>query len=226
MTFLKRIVRRACSRRSLGILATILCIAASLAWYVHQSSVRFESAYGEYAALARENAAAAFLPGIADNPVRKELNQILTRLLTKAENAAKNRELAKRGLELLDESEIQIDAIGSTGEALAVALVKMDLAANTATDLSSKGAMREIVALAERRAEIVGDIRGLSYRANFETGKIFQRILDEGGAVSDAHVRDLNAALPEIEEQFNKRAELYSELQNIDSRIADARAAL
>jgi hypothetical protein len=79
--------------------------------------------------------------------------------------------------------------------------------------------MRDVVTLAQSQAAIIADIRGLSYRANFHTAQIFSRIVDDQGSLTDAHIAELNNLIPKVEDQFDQRSNLYSELERVGDRI-------
>jgi hypothetical protein len=212
-------------RRVLFAAFTVLTLVG-IYFYVSNSSERFSIGLDKYMLLAKEVDTAAYIPGIAQNPVRQELSSVLVSALTQGTIASKRSSDAERGLQLLKESEKQINLIGDLSESLAVEIAHIDLSANSASDLTKKGAMREIVALAKKRADVVQGIRGLSYRANFETAKIFRRILDDGGKLTVSHITELNAELPTVEEQFNKRTALYEELEVISAKIDELYTAL
>jgi len=76
---------------------------------------------------------------------------------------------------------------------------------------------REIVALAKRRSSMISDIRAYSYRADFEVGQIFDHITGDKGQLTDAYVTELNTDIPEMESKFDKRTNLYTDLQALAS---------
>jgi hypothetical protein len=87
-------------------------------------------------------------------------------------------------------------------------------------DFSTSGQTREIIDLAKQRSSIVEDIRGLSYRANFETQNIFKRIIADNGRLADSYVSELNNDLPVLETQFDHRSSLYQNLQSVSNEIS------
>jgi hypothetical protein len=187
-------------------------------WFV--LSKRTESAfvqkYRVYNELAAAHVNAAYIPAAGENPLRQELDSSLAHVLVDtALNNAERRTLAQHGIELANQIELEIDDIGTKGADVDRAILDLE-AENT---LAATGAIGEVIELAKRRAAIINDIRGLSYRANYETTKIFQRVIDDDGTLTEEHVLALNRAVPEVEEQFDKRAGLYQELQEISDKI-------
>ncbi len=161
---------------------------------------------------------AAFLPGAANNPIRGELNRMLGESLGEEVTDAQRLERARRGLVLIDELERQIDAIGETRGVLESRLATLDeeLAYLPSFLSGERGDVRDH---AMRLYVVADDIRGLSYRANYHTSQIFDRIIADGGALSPAHVEQLNEQIPQVEKQFNERSNLYTELENIESEL-------
>jgi hypothetical protein len=124
-------------------------------------------------------------------------------------------------LTLLVLAEGHIDAVGEVGEDVTKALLAMEEEASVAS-LTGFGVEKNIIDLAHRRLNIIADIRGLSYRANHDTKTIFDRVLADRGALTSAHSASLDRLLPEVEEQFNRRSNLYLELDDVGSRIRAA----
>lgn len=197
------------------IILFVLCFFAYRFYFAWQ----FTKTYDTYAALSGIHVQAAFLPATNDNPLRQELNRMLADVLA-AQLPEKDRlARAERGLLLLNELEKQIDTIGDSGEAVAKALGEME-------GRASGSERQEIVQLALERLRVIGDIRGLSYRASYHTAEIFNRVIQDGGTLTAEHVTELNNQIPLVEEQFDRRTGLYDELVSIGSRIDRARKEL
>ncbi len=173
---------------------------------------QFNKSYDTYATLSGLHVNAALLPAVGDNPVRQELNRTLADVLAEQLPTSERLERAERGLVLLNALERQIDAIGDSGEAVSKALGEMEARA-------SGSERREIVDLALERLRVIGDIRGLSYRASYHTAEIFNRVIADGGALTPEHVKELNNQIPLVEEQFDRRTGLYDELESINNAI-------
>lgn len=200
--------------------AGVALVAVAFGGYRYYVASQFAASYETYAALASAHSNAAFVPAVEDNPLRRELNLTLARCLSdESLKTADRLELARRGRQLLDEAEKQIDVIGETGEEIENAIEIMEARA-------AGSARADIVALARERFRIIGDIRGLSYRANFHAAEIFNRIIDDGGKLTDAHVTELNEKVPLVEGQFDERTNLYSELESANSRMENTYAEL
>ena len=184
------------------------------------------SAYETYATAALEEESAAYAPASPNNPVRQELNRNLGTVLGGNTSKTDRLELSKRGLTLIDESNHELDPIQDRGGRVDESIAAMEGQIGLLNGVSSRGALGRIVSLAKRRADMVSDIRALTVKANYETEKIFQRIIQEKGNLPPSFVNELNAEIPEVEEQYNKRTALYSELQEISDKIVEEYLAL
>jgi len=199
------------NRYALAGLCAVLAIGG-FGFYRYDRASQFSDSYAAYAVLAAAHGNAAFIPTVDDNPLRQELNRVLVEVLAGEISDSRRLELAQRGLLLLDEAEKQIDTIGERGEAAQTAIVVME-------DSASGRGRTDIVALARERISIISDIRGLSYRANFYTAEIFNRVIRDGGKLTAAHTKELNDQTPVVEEQFDLRANLYTELESTNFRM-------
>jgi hypothetical protein len=208
------------SKKRLIIVAVFCISAALLLWCAGiYGRERFDDAYGGYAKDARVLNTAAYLPGASGNPLRQEVNQILVEVLGKKMSDTERLKLSSRGVLLLKAIEKQINAMGDSAPAVQEDVARMDNSARNISNLYQRRAMLDIVALAKDELLFIEDIRGLSYRANFYTSEIFNKIIKSNGALTDAHVTQLNDQLPEVEEQFTRRSNLYTQLQQSAYKI-------
>ena len=196
----------------------IVAVAVALvfcffALYRYHASSQFASSYKVYSQLATAHVNTAIIHGAKSNPLRQELNQTLARVLSDTSmNNADRIALSQRGLILLKQGEKQIDAMGEVGDKTKSAISSMEMAAY--------GSLRnDIVALAHESFNIIADIRGLSYRANYHAAEIFNHIIKDGGKLIPAYISDLNEQIPFVEERFDKQTNLYSDLESVNSRI-------
>ena len=197
--------------RLLIIFCLVLFCVGTFLFFNARATARFADDYAAYAALARAHESAAYVAGAPNNPVRQQLNQVLTDVLGKKMKADARLELATHGLTLVDDTEKQIHAITTAGDEVDIAIARMQI--NALNSFFSGQDTREVIVLAKKRAAIISDIRAYSYRASFEVKQIFDHIIAEKGALSDAYIIELNTTVPVLEEQFNKRSSLYTELQ-------------
>ena len=203
---------RTLSRKHIGIIGVLILFVFLFFLYKFYFSWQFAQSYDTYATLSEAHVTAAFLPATNDNQLRQELNRMLADVLAAELPNTERLERAQRGLTVLGELEKQIDEIGVKGEAVSHALGEMEGRA-TGADRA------EIVRLALERLRVIGDIRGLSYRASYHTAEIFNRVIADGGALTTAHVTELNSQIPLVEEQFDRRTGLYDELESIGGKI-------
>lgn len=193
-------------------IAATLVMLFSFVAYKTYFSWQFSKSYETYETLSNAHVTAAFLPATNDNQLRQELNRMLSDVLAADLPSSDRLARAQRGLVLLGELEKQIDEIGVKGEAVSHALGEMEERA-TGADRA------EIVRLALERLRVIGDIRGLSYRASYHTAEIFNRVIADGGTLTPEHVSELNSQIPLVEEQFDRRTGLYDELESISGNV-------
>jgi len=201
------------------LIASTSVLCAVFALYVFQSTSEVRKALETYTHLAKIHTDAAYVPGIPDNPVRQRLNSILSQVLARPMKPQERLALAHDGLVALKEAEGQIDAIGDAGEKVQNAISYLDEKSRAPGAFLQRKSVIEILALAKQEFNVVADIRGLSYRANFTTTEIFNRIVLDNGALTPAYTAELNKDIPDVEDQFNKRTALYDQLKSLTARL-------
>jgi hypothetical protein len=170
--------------------------------------------FEKYEYLAAQYVEYAYVPSTKENPVRQQVDRLLGESLANELPTAVRLDHAHEGMGLLKIMGEQVDRIGDKGEEVDVALSNFEKASSRIGALPLRSAAREITELAHKRTEHVRDVRGLSYRANYHVGEIFERIIRDNGVLTREHVLELNSQLPTLEEQFNRRTNTLTELQN------------
>src|SRR5262249_45629567 len=146
---------------------------------------RFESSYAIYleAAGAQENN--AYTPGAGNNPLRQSLNAALTTVLTQGITPDQRLATAQQGLDFVAQLNLEVDSIGSSAPTVASAIALFEATANDPGNIMRRGAILKLATAARDQMTTIDTIRGLSYRADFETQQIFQRIIADKGVLSD-----------------------------------------
>jgi len=193
----------------------IACLA--YAWYASDKALRADAR--RYADAYKTLSDAAFLPGAASNPVRAAANRALAEVLTGTLSPAERIERSRDGQALLKDIEAEIDAVPDAQAAADAARARLTGRIYSLGGIRYLASLREIGSIAAEQARLVEDIRGLSYGANYHTDKIFARVLADDGVLADSFVASLNDEIPQVEEQFNRRSNLYAELQQVDYRM-------
>lgn len=197
----------------------ILLVTCSVILVIRFWAIRdFSYAYHAYTESATRHVSAAFIPAIAENPLRKELNTALSDVLGTALGPEERLSRAREGLGLLKDAEAQIDLIGDAGILTEERIAEMEKSMNLFGQLH-RSLLRDIIQLARARFEIIADIRGLSYRANHHTEEIFDRVIEDEGILSPTHVADLNRLIPSVEAQFDTRSNLYDDLERLGRQM-------
>ena len=191
-----------------------------IVWIVSRSSYRqFVTDYNAYQWVDQELVVDAFEPGASNNDARNELNKLLAAVLTGTLKPAQRVELSRHGKELLSGLEAEIDKIGVDKDKVDPTIPPLEADARAVGSLVSRAQMQELVTLAKKQSNAIADIRGLSYRANYQIAAILDRIIADGGVLSPAYITQLNSDLPDMEDQFNRRTSLYTDLQDTNNTM-------
>jgi|GEM_PF-1617368 len=208
------------ARNRLSIAVVVVFAAlALLAYHIHISTDRFAQKYRDYAVLANVSDIGADVPGAQNNPVRMQINDALTQVLANKMTDAQRLALAQHGLELLTFSNKQIDAISPKLDAADASAKEMAASVDFVTSTFAKGLPQKIINEAKERSAAIKDIRAYSYRANADTIRIFEHIVDDKGALPNSYIAELNSSIPAEEQNFNDRQNRYYDLQNIGDEI-------
>ncbi len=202
----------------------LLIAAAVLAYLFLRSNTELSNVYADYDRSGKTYSDAAFLVGSNSNPLRIELNQVLAEVLGKAMTPDERMEKVRRGRELLVESARQIDAIGDSGDVSSSSIKLLDSTSRGLGNLYARPGAAKVVELSRTKSNMIADIRGLSYKTNYYISQIFDRIERDGGALTQDHIKELNARIPELEAEFDRRANLYTDLESINYKIQNEMA--
>ncbi len=214
------------SGRRLLFTLPILALLLVLGWFAYRAHGTLSTAVSRYAAAQKDLSQSTFLPGADDNEERSAANRALEEVLTGTLSDDERVKRSQDGLALLRDLQKEVDAIGDARDAAEAA--RADLATHelSIADVRYHGDLVALDALAKQQISIAEDIRGLSYSAAYYTTQIFDKVLATHGALSGDFVTTLNSEIPEVEDQFDKRSNLYVELEGIDSKIAHILAEL
>lgn len=209
-------MRSLITRKRLVIVLLVLILGAFA--YHRYTLYRFEEAYQAYATAAARHDEAATIPMRSDNPLRRDLNEALTLVLTPEASSEERLKRAREGLALLVLAEGNIDAVGDVGADATAAVLAMEDAVDPLS-FTAYPKERALIELAHRRLSAIADVRGLSYRANHDTKTIFDQIIADSGELTVEHSTKLERLLPEVEEQFNRRSNLLIEVESLETDI-------
>ena len=200
------------NRTTTLIVGVILFVAIGLALDAFLASRRFRNQYQAYSAAETEYETAAYKPAVGSNPIRQEVSYILVQVLQVPMSDATRLGFAKQGIAHLNDMEGEIDAIKVESDNVGPLIDTLEITAGNIGNIRNRAKMRELVALARKNVSTISDIRGLSYRTDFYTDEVFERIIDDQGKMTPEHVTYLNDLIPQLEAQFNQRTNLYTRL--------------
>lgn len=207
------------SRRITAIILIVVLLVAGVLSYTYWSGTRLSSQYEAFIAAELRFEDAAYKPGAEANPIRQQVNLLLAEVLQVEMTTTERLEKSRQGIAHLNDMETQIDGIKDEGDKVMPLRADLEKAASSPGNISKRSSILEVVTLAKRQAEIIADIRGLSYRTDYYTTEVFERVIDDQGLMTDEHKQYLNDIIPQLEEQFNKRTNLYAELTKNAARM-------
>jgi hypothetical protein len=223
---MKKILRTILQNETVGwwILGVFVVAALLVAWFVYSSYSRdqFGREYSRYSLAASVQQNAAFVPGAEANPLRQSLNQMLGLLLAKETKPPQRLILAREGLGLIAQMNKEIDAIGDTAPSVTESIARMQSEASSPGNIFRRKKAEDLVMLAHNQQALIQDIRGLSYRADFEITQICNHLISEKGVLTNQYTTELNDAIPATEAQFNKRQNTYNDLEKNIAAIQKA----
>lgn len=214
--------------RKFALMASLLLLSGlsvGAYYYVAQRSrAEFTLLYKDYAAMAAELDNATYIPGAQTNPIRQQMDMVLRELLFESTAADRRLELATIGLQLLAESAKQLDTLSSMKDDVDAKAALLQVRTLGSSNISVEA--KTLVAYAKERANIISDIRAYTYKANLEMQQIFERIKEDRGELTDEHIIKLNSQVPRVEQEFDKRTDLYRSLEQISQRMAEIFTAM
>lgn len=202
------------------VLIAVIAFIAYAAW-AWRGATTFATQYEKFAEAQKDYILAANKPAAESNPVRREVYMLLAQVLQVDMSNDERAAMARQGIAHLDDMEGQIDAIKVEADTVLPMLSALDGASSGIGNLNGGSSMKDLVQIGRRQTDIISDIRGLSYRADYYTSEVFERIIDDGGAMTDEHKTYLNDLIPQLEEQFDKRSNLYRELKENDDSMKE-----
>lgn len=182
--------------------------------FIAVSGAGIEKKYRQFEVAESAYEEAAYKPGAEENPVRQQVNMLLSQVIQAPMSPQERIIKAQEGITRLNDVEEQIDDIKTRGDSVGPLLETLEKQSHSPGNVQHRTQIASLITLAKRQAQIIGDIRGLSYRADYYTTEVFERIIDDQGEMTDAHKLYLNGQIPQLEEQFNKRTNLYTELES------------
>ncbi len=206
-------------RRVTALVIIILLVVIAFALTVYITGHRLKSEYDTFIAAEADFETAANKPASGSNPVRQQVGYLLSQVVQVTMSPEERLKLSREGIAHLNDLEGQIDAIQTAGERVSPLLDTLAKTASSPVHIQKRAGLNEIIALSRKNALIIADIRGLSYRADYYTDEVFERIIDDQGNMTDEHKTHLNDLIPDLETQFNRRTNLYTDLKKNSDRI-------
>ncbi len=204
----------------------LLIVCVGVGYLEYRSANELANDVGVFAASQRMFSESAFLPGAESNPSRESANRALAAVLSAGSTPSERLAQAQDGIVFLRLIEGEIDTIAVARDTADGARAQLSRDRLSLTALPWEGKLTALNTLALKQASIIADIRGLSYSANYHTTEIFKQIIADRGELRADYIAKLNSEIPEVEKDFNRRSNLYTDLQQVDSDIRHLLALL
>ena len=204
-------------RSKLMVLPIVIIAVCTLVWFsyryfepinvdaIFSSLVRYEEAVIDHEM-------AVVTPGAKSNTSRIELDAILVKILTEPMEEAVRINYSKMALEKIDILDKQIALVYEAGSVVEVRIDSLVLASKSVKGIEAKMKVGEIINLAIKQKGIIDEIDVLTKVITDSTRSIFDRIIEDGGMLTDEHMVSLNNQITEAETRFDKRTSLFSEM--------------
>jgi hypothetical protein len=180
----------------------------------------FEEAYVRYNTETQAQDQAAFRPGSASSPARQELNSILMQTLSPHTSSSTRLELASRGLVVLNTIDKEINLIGvRTPSVLATIseMVEHQMGFVPGSDLHSYA--EDLIGYATSKQDLIETVVDTTTEMNLSAQIIFDRIIHDDGALTEAHILELNEQVDGTEILFDRLSRSYMQIQELNGRV-------
>ncbi len=208
------------------ILAALIGGSGAYAWLYYggfegerATAVAFIDVYGDYREVVTRVETLTHIPGVESNPDREELERLLTRILTEQVTDEDRERLARLAFSNLDVLKREVDAAQAAQAALYATLQDLDNASRAFSGIEVRNQAQELVHLARKRAELTARITSIQAETHEHAYAIITKVLADGGALSDNHKREINAATAVAEARHSTLTTLHQELGEHTARF-------
>jgi hypothetical protein len=161
-------------------------------------------------------------PGSGSNVARRATGMMLNAALTADMDEVQRTKLSKDALVQVSTLEGQVERIEGAGVTLREHTHLLEDAAGRVRGYKAGTAANEMNAIAQERVLYIEELREILEGMNAQTRSIFERIIDDGGAMTDDHLRSLNQDLDGAEQQYDRLSAIYGELEGLKTAFTDA----
>jgi len=208
----------------LGIIALsfIFGCGYSYLYYRVGNTAGFVSAYRDSGTKWAQIEKSVYSPGADSNPVRQNVNAILTRVLNESTSEKERFSLSVAGADPLAALHSEIEIMKTNREGLEQKVVSLREKADEVKGIRARRKAEEIVFLSEKRLAMMKEVEDLSYQMNDAVKAIFQGVAGDGGKLTDDRIRVLNDQVPEAEKDYERLNELYRNIGDSKAEIKKA----
>ena len=179
----------------------------------------FLPALERYEELSQKHENSVIVPGAKSNSVRIELDAILNKILTAPMEDTVRGKYSVIALEKLDELDRQIALSYDIGETVNIRIEGLITAGESISGAEVRMLVEDIIVLTQKQKNVIDEIEILTRVITDRTRGIFERVLEEGGGLTNEHMISLNEQIGEAETQFDKRAFLFAEMAGHKMKI-------
>ena len=204
-------------RSKLMILPIVIIAVSTFTWFSYRyfepvSIDSFLPALQRYEEVEKSHEIAVIIPGSTSNTDRAELDVILGRVLVEPMEDSDRFQYSILAIKKIEVLEGKISEVYEIGETVKTRIESLKLAQEDVKGFEVKILTKEIIELAIKQKAIIDEIEILTQVITQRTRDIFERIIEENGALSDEHMISLNEQIADAEIQFDKRTNLFTEM--------------
>ena len=204
-------------RSKLMILPIVIIAVSTFTWFSYRyfepvSIDSFLPALQRYEEVEKLHEIAVIIPGSTSNTDRAELDVILGRVLVEPMEDSDRFQYSILAIKKIEVLEGKISEVYEIGETVKTRIESLKLAQEDVKGFEVKILTKEIIELAIKQKAIIDEIEILTQVITQRTRDIFERIIEENGALSDEHMISLNEQIADAEIQFDKRTNLFTEM--------------
>lgn len=159
------------------------------------------------------------IPGSGSNRSRHEVNSLLSYVLMGEMPNTERSEVSKKALNHIDVLDSQVSDI-TTGNSNFIS--QGDVLIESAKIVHGHQAeeyARNMTEVVDNRVLYIEELSTILLNMNTKTRSIFERVITDGGEMTDDHVRELNNHLNGAEQEYDRLSYIYNELERFNGEF-------
>lgn len=200
---------------SILIVVGLVSFAAFLFLSMREDNIeRFVAVAEEYSVAYAKYEPVIHTPGSGSNRARRGVASLLNIVLMGDIENEQRIALSEQALGLVDVLDQQVDEITSKNQDILTHGAEVKAMSKQVHGYGASQHAEDIALLVDKRLLYIEEVADLLSQMNVQTRTVFERVIDDGGTMSDEHIMELNSQLSQAEEQYDRLSFIYTELAN------------